>query len=185
MVYRSFPSSIRSTVESSVSGKNNNERWFITVKRFICLMLGAILYLSLVACGSDDSPPFSVDWDKASDEWIETITLKELYPFALDAYAEVNEENETIGLYAVISPGLDDSVVLEYADAMIGLFNFYASQQDNSIESGSADSYGGLYDEYTLAIGIAPLGSADKEADWYVSHFIPKGSHMRQAPKIQ
>ncbi|MBQ3110086.1 MAG: zinc ribbon domain-containing protein [Clostridia bacterium] len=130
--------------------------------------------------------PIEFDWDLCISTTKAQLTDPEFFPYVRGLNYEVDTDSKTITMTAILSASTADYIALDFADTMIRRLNSSAQVQNSNIKGATKDYYGGIYDEYTILIGIAPMGASTSDpSDWYVYDVITRGMHTRQRPTLQ
>lgn len=177
------------------------------MKKILSLFLFLIIHFGFVSCASsvsvkdnidketindtnkqvsddnnvNENITYNIDWEKCITDTKAEFTNSGQYSYLKDIYIEVSDDEITFT--AALSDSTDSDVALDLADGIIRRFNANAQLQDSSIKSSGKDYLGGLYDNYSIAIGIAPLSKTNNSSEWYIHDVIGKGVHKE--PKLQ
>lgn len=140
-------------------------------------MLIMIAFVSLVACGGNDSKKsYNVDMTQCIKDLKDGLILEPDYSFVTDYSIKADGDNLTISI--VVDDSTPPEKALDFADTMVRQLNLYAQMQDSNIESSSKDNYGGLYKQYSTLVGVSPQSKIKNQDDWFVYGSIGNGNVM-------
>jgi len=100
--------------------------------------------------------------------------------------AEYNQSSNTITIGIIVSDSTNGDIAKYMADATLKVLNAEVSHYNHSIKLSDSTDYsanysgryhGGLYDECNVIIAVAPISHAGNSDYYYVSQYIPAGSH--------
>lgn len=146
----------------------------------ICLLCGCTKSTIINPVDTSDLPmpgPDGIVWEQLWDDWTETYTDPDFYPFADSVNGSIYPDEGVARFFLLLNRDISLEEAKAYAMEVIKGFGYLIAEQNSDYTHPDETSYGSYLEAYDIYVMVGSDATKADESTWILEDTIPAGEY--------